>query len=72
LFGVPVPEEFSADGQKIETEIQAALRECTERNIHGKDVTPFVLARLNELTQGTIFQIAFKGFLKKVSSKRLQ
>ena len=54
LFGVPVPEEFSADGEAIEIEIHAALLECTERNIHGKDVTPFVLARLNELTQGII------------------
>lgn len=43
LFGVPIPEEFSADGVKIETEIQAALKECNERHIVGKYVTPFVL-----------------------------
>jgi pseudouridine-5'-phosphate glycosidase len=46
LFGVPVPEELSADGDLIERAIQLALKESREKNVAGKDVTPFVLARL--------------------------
>ena len=45
LFGVPIPEEFSADGDVIEREIQNALQECAEQKITGKNVTPYVLAR---------------------------
>ena len=46
LFGVPIPEELSADYNLIEGEIERALKECRDKNVAGKDVTPFVLARL--------------------------
>lgn len=52
LFGVPIPEDLSIANDKIESVIQSALKECQEKGISGKNVTPFILARLNELTDG--------------------
>lgn len=52
LIAVPIPDEYQADGQVIETAIQEALVEASRRNIRGKDVTPFVLSQVNELTKG--------------------
>uniref|UniRef100_S4RLC5 Zgc:136858 n=1 Tax=Petromyzon marinus TaxID=7757 RepID=S4RLC5_PETMA len=52
LIAVPVPERHAVEGQLIEAAIQQALREATEQQIVGKEVTPFILRRVNELTQG--------------------
>ena len=32
--------------------IDRALAECDERGIHGKDITPFLLGRIVELSDG--------------------
>ncbi|KEX81121.1 pseudouridine-5'-phosphate glycosidase, partial [Listeria monocytogenes] len=32
--------------------IQTALKEAEENHIHGKDVTPFLLGKVKELTDG--------------------
>lgn len=42
-----------AAGAKIEAAIEQALRDADERGIRGKEITPFLLARVNELTEGT-------------------
>lgn len=52
LIAVPIPDEYQADGQVIEVAIQEALVEAGRRNIRGKDVTPFVLSQVNQLTMG--------------------
>ncbi|XP_078466773.1 uncharacterized protein LOC144730092 [Lampetra planeri] len=52
LIAVPVPDRHAVEGQLIEAAIQQALREATEQQIVGKEVTPFILRRVNELTQG--------------------
>jgi pseudouridine-5'-phosphate glycosidase/pseudouridine kinase len=49
LIGVPIPKEFAAAGVLVENAIQRALQECS---VTGKEVTPFLLKRVNELTQG--------------------
>ncbi len=48
----PIPEEFSMDKAVIDQAIDQALRECTEKGIHGKETTPFLLAKVVELTGG--------------------
>ncbi|VDI34759.1 pseudouridylate synthase / pseudouridine kinase [Mytilus galloprovincialis] len=53
LIAVPIPQESSADGEIIEDTIQQALNEAKKQNIIGKEVTPFVLQRVNEMTQGS-------------------
>ncbi|KAG8637341.1 pseudouridine-5'-phosphate glycosidase isoform X5 [Manihot esculenta] len=52
LIAVPIPKEHSASGNMIESAIQSALREARDKNITGNAETPFLLARVNEITGG--------------------
>ncbi|XP_061494776.1 uncharacterized protein LOC133390349 isoform X2 [Rhineura floridana] len=52
LIAVPCPEDQAASGHLIEEAIQQALSEAREQGITGKELTPFLLQRLNELTSG--------------------
>nr|GMD23370.1 Pseudouridine-5'-phosphate glycosidase [Ipomoea batatas] len=52
LIAVPIPKEHSASGSLIESAIQRALLEAEEKSITGNAQTPFLLARVNELTGG--------------------
>lgn len=48
----PIPEEYSMDKAVIDAAIEEALRQCVEQGIKGKDTTPFLLAKVVELTGG--------------------
>ena len=48
----PIPEEYSMDKAVIDAAIDRALAECAEAHIHGKETTPFLLARVAQLTGG--------------------
>ena len=48
----PIPEEFSMSADVINAAIDQAIAECNEKGIHGKETTPFLLARVAELTGG--------------------
>ena len=48
----PVPEAHALPRAVIDTAIEAALRDAATQGITGKAVTPFLLARVNELTGG--------------------
>ena len=48
----PIPEEYSMPKDVIDAAIDQAIRECREQGIHGKETTPFLLARVAELTGG--------------------
>jgi pseudouridine-5'-phosphate glycosidase len=50
LVANPIPEQFSMDKAVIDAAIAQALEECAERSIHGKETTPFLLARIAEIT----------------------
>lgn len=50
LLAVPIPKEQEA--HNVEGAIQQALKECSEKVTEGRDVTPFLLGRVNELTKG--------------------
>jgi pseudouridine-5'-phosphate glycosidase len=52
LIANPIPAADEIPAAKIEGQIAAALREATARGIVGKDVTPFLLAHIRDLTQG--------------------
>ncbi|XP_070763979.1 uncharacterized protein [Enoplosus armatus] len=56
LLAVPIPEEHAAAGLQIEEAIQAAVTEASAKGITGRDVTPFVLQKVNELTKGKSLQ----------------
>ena len=48
----PIPEEYAMDKAVIDKAIEQALFECNEQGIRGKETTPFLLARVAELTGG--------------------
>jgi len=48
----PIPEEYAMPLSTINAAIEQALAECEAQGIHGKDTTPFLLARVAELTGG--------------------
>ncbi len=48
----PIPEEFAMPKETIDAAIDQAISECNEKGIHGKETTPFLLARVAELTGG--------------------
>lgn len=52
LVGNPIPEEYSMDKATIDDAIERALAEADAQGIHGKDTTPFLLAKVSELTGG--------------------
>lgn len=52
LFTVPVPAADELPAEVAEQAIEQATREAEAQGIHGKLVTPFVLSRVAELTEG--------------------
>ena len=48
----PIPEEFAMPKEVIDAAIDQAIRECNEQGIKGKETTPFLLARVAEITGG--------------------
>ena len=48
----PIPEEFSMPKEVIDKAIDQALQEMDEAGIHGKQCTPFLLAKVKDLTGG--------------------
>lgn len=48
----PIPEEFSMDRKIIDKTILEALKEADEKEIKGKDITPFLLDKIQKLTSG--------------------
>ena len=48
----PIPEEYAMPLETINAAIDQAIAECEEKGIHGKETTPFLLARVAELTGG--------------------
>ncbi len=48
----PIPEEYSMDKAVIDRAIEEALSQAKTQGIHGKETTPFLLAKVVELTGG--------------------
>ena len=48
----PIPEEFSMDAGRINAVIDQAIAEAKAQGIHGKETTPFLLAKVKEITGG--------------------
>ena len=52
LVANPIPEEFAMPKATIDAAIAQAVAESVEKGIKGKETTPFLLARVAELTGG--------------------
>lgn len=48
----PVPVEDEVPAERIDSVIAQALAEADAQGVHGKDVTPYLLGRIVELTEG--------------------
>lgn len=48
----PIPEEYAMDPEVINRAIDQAIAEAKEQGVHGKETTPFLLARVKDLTGG--------------------
>ena len=49
----PIPEEYSMDADEINRAIDDAIEEAKERGVKGKETTPFLLARIKDITKGS-------------------
>lgn len=52
----PIPEQYAMPEEKINQAIEQAVQESVEQGVSGKDSTPFLLARVAELTGGDSLQ----------------
>ena len=52
LVANPIPEEYAMPLDTITAAIDQAIAECNAKGIKGKETTPFLLARVAELTGG--------------------
>lgn len=52
LVANPIPEEDAMDSEVINAAIETALKKADEQHIEGKDITPFLLKTIVELTHG--------------------
>ena len=48
----PIPEEYSMDPDRINAAIDQAVAEAAQQGIKGKETTPFLLARIKDITGG--------------------
>ncbi len=52
LIANPVPQEFEIPGSVINSIIERALKDADQLGVSGKDVTPYLLSRMLELSDG--------------------
>lgn len=52
LITAPVPAEYEIPGENIDRILQSALAEAAEKNIRGKEITPFLLKKMSEKSEG--------------------
>ncbi len=52
LLANPIPPAYAMDLDYINANIDAAIQECNEKGIKGKNITPFLLDKIQKLTGG--------------------
>ena len=65
LIGNPVPEEYALDFDEMSAVIDKALAAAEKDHVHGKNITPYLLAHIVEYTGGkslaTTIQLAYNN-----------
>ena len=65
LIGNPVPQEYAMDFETMSAVIDKALKMAEDAGVKGKEITPFLLAHIVELTGGdslkTNIQLAYNN-----------
>ncbi|MCF0137504.1 MAG: pseudouridine-5'-phosphate glycosidase [Oscillospiraceae bacterium] len=67
LVANPIPEEYAMDKAVIDAAIAQAVRESVEQGVKGKETTPFLLARVVELTGGDSLESNIKLVLNNAT-----
>ena len=67
LIANPIPAQHAMPAEAIERTIQQALADAEQANIRGKDTTPYLLARIVELTQGASLKSNIQLVLNNVA-----
>lgn len=52
VVAVPIPQQYAMDEKVIEDSIRRALKGAEEKGIRGKEVTPFILSAISDVTSG--------------------
>lgn len=63
----PIPEQYAMDKAVIDAAIDQAMKESIEQGIHGKETTPFLLAKVVELTGGSSLESNIKLVLNNAA-----
>lgn len=56
LIAVPVPEAAEVPAELLEEVLRGSLKEAEQNQIVGREVTPFLLARMSEASEGATLQ----------------
>ncbi len=56
LVTVPVPEEFEVTAAELERTLSAALLEADRQQVVGRELTPFLLSRMAQASEGATLQ----------------
>ena len=56
LIANPIPEEYAMDEAQITHAIDTALAEAEQQGVRGKEITPFLLAKVKAITEGRSLQ----------------
>lgn len=66
VVAVPNPSPME-EGAEVDAAIRLALEEAERRGLRGRDVTPFLLARVNETTGGKSLKsnVALVSFVRE-------
>ncbi len=56
LVTVPVPQEFEVSAVNVRQALNAALREAEDQHIAGRELTPFLLSRMAQTSEGATLQ----------------
>lgn len=67
----PIPEQYSMDADYIESVIKEAVKEADAKGVKGKDITPFLLDKIQKITGGESLESNIKLVLNnaKLASK---
>ncbi|RXK41433.1 hypothetical protein M231_01339 [Tremella mesenterica] len=62
LLAVPIPSTYTVEGQEVQESVEIAIRESVEQGIdkRGKEVTPWLLKRVGELSGGKALRLNVK------------
>lgn len=67
LVACPIPEEDEIPFEKMDAVIQKAVKECEEKHIIGKEITPFLLSKVKDLTEGKSLEANIKLVLNNAA-----